>query len=70
LAWYCQQGGQLTETTLYGMSQDDPQITPLHLCRFDWCLAVPVDWQATGEVGLQDFPACQVTTVFSSTAVY
>lgn len=62
-AWYYQQGGHLAQTTLYGMSQDDPEITPLHLCRFDWCLSVPVDWQAAGAVNLLDFPACQVAMV-------
>ena len=63
LAWYDNQGGQLAQTTLYGMSQDDPEITPLHLCRFDWCLAVPADWPAAGPVNMVDFPACQVATV-------
>ena len=63
LAWYGQQGGDVAQTTLYGMSQDDPEITPLQLCRFDWCLAVPADWSATGPVSLQTFPACQVATI-------
>ena len=63
LAWYDSQGGQWAQTTLYGMSQDDPELTPLHLCRFDWCLAVPSDWSATGPVSMMDFPACQVATV-------
>lgn len=63
LSWYEWQGGNLAQTTLYGMSQDDPEITPLHLCRYDWCLAVPADWLAAGAVNLVDFPACQVATV-------
>jgi len=63
LNWYEWQGGNLAQTTLYGMSQDDPEITPLPLCRFDWCLAVPADWPAAGAVNLIDFPACQVATV-------
>jgi AraC family transcriptional regulator len=45
------------------MSQDDPEITPLHLCRFDWCLSVPDDWQAEGEVNVLDFPACEAASV-------
>lgn len=61
--WYGQRGGNLANTTLYGMSQDDPEITPLRLCRFDWCLRVPADWQAEGDVNVQDFPACQVATI-------
>lgn len=56
LNWYVWQGGNLAQTTLYGMSQDDPEITPLHLCRFDWCLAVPADWPATGAM-----PACRAS---------
>lgn len=63
LAWYCHRGGQWAESTLYGMSQDDPSMTPPHLCRFDWCLRVPDHWQAEGEIDLVDFPACQVATI-------
>lgn len=63
LAWYGHRGGQLAQSTLYGMSQDDPIMTPLHLCRFDWCLRVPDHWQAAGEIAMVDFPACQVATI-------
>ncbi len=63
LSWYQQSGGRLEDTTLYGMSQDDPDVTPHHLCRFDWCLRVPHGWQADGEVNMVNFPACQVATI-------
>jgi AraC family transcriptional regulator len=63
IAWYCQKGGDLEKTTLYGMSQDDPYITPLRLCRFDWCLTVPAHWQAEGDVSVLDFPACRVAAI-------
>ncbi len=63
IAWYCQRCGHLEKTTLYGMSQDDPDVTPLRLCRFDWCVSAPKDWQAEGEVSVQDFPACRVATI-------
>lgn len=63
IAWYCARGGDLKKTTLYGMSQDDPEVTPLHLCRFDWCLSVRQDWRAEGEIGVLDFPACRVAAV-------
>lgn len=63
IAWYCQRGGRLENTTLYGMSQDNPDVTPLRLCRFDWCLRVPDDWKAEGEVCVLDFPACQVAAI-------
>jgi AraC family transcriptional regulator len=63
IAWYRQRGGSLDKTTLYGMSQDDPEVTPLRLCRYDWCLRVPADWQAEGDVSMQTFPACQVAII-------
>ncbi|HET6823137.1 MAG TPA: AraC family transcriptional regulator [Anaerolineales bacterium] len=63
IEWYCQKGGSLENTTLYGMSQDDPYVTPLRLCRFDWCLRVPSDWQGEGEISVTTFPACQVATI-------
>jgi AraC family transcriptional regulator len=63
ITWYCQKGGSLKNTTLYGRSQDDPDITPLRLCRFDWCLTVPAHWQAEGEVSMETFPACRVAAV-------
>jgi AraC family transcriptional regulator len=61
--WYRERGGSLEKTTLYGMSQDDPEITSLHLCRFDWCLTVPDHWQADSAVSIQIFPACRVATI-------
>jgi AraC-like DNA-binding protein/DNA gyrase inhibitor GyrI len=63
LTWYRQKGGNLEDTTLYGMSQDDPEVTPLRLCRFDWCLRIPSEWQAEGEVSMQTLPVCQVATI-------
>ena len=63
IEWYCRRGGKLEKTTLYGMSQDNPEVTPLRLCRFDWCLTVPDHWQAEGDVSMMDFPACQVAAI-------
>lgn len=64
--WYCGRSGDLAQTTLYGMSQDDPEVTPLKLCRFDWCLSVPDSWRADvvdNQVGVVEFPACQIATI-------
>jgi AraC family transcriptional regulator len=63
IAWYLQRGGNLKDSTLYGMSQDDPTITPLRLCRFDWCLRVPDGWQADDDINMVTFPACRVATI-------
>lgn len=62
-AWYCRNGGQIAHATLYGMSHDDPDITPLGLCRFDWCVTIPASWQAEGEISTMLFPACRIVTV-------
>jgi len=63
ITWYCQRGGNVADTTLYGMSRDDPDVTPLRLCRFDWCITVPDDWQADGDINMQNFPACEVASI-------
>jgi AraC family transcriptional regulator len=61
--WYCRQGGDLKRTTLIGMSQDDPDITPLELCHYDFCLTVPESWQPEGEFSIRTFPACWLATI-------
>jgi len=63
IAWFCRKGGRLDHTTLYGMSQDDPDITPLRLCRFDWCLKVPADWPAEDEISVREWPACRIAAI-------
>ncbi|MGH9947938.1 MAG: AraC family transcriptional regulator [Pyrinomonadaceae bacterium] len=63
MEWYRQQGGSLDSISLYGMSQDHPAVTPLKLCRFDWCLRVPADWKVDGDVSVTDFPACRVAAI-------
>lgn len=63
LEWYQVRGGNLEQTTLYGMSQDDPDITPHELCRFDWCLRVPDDWDGEGDISVREFPACLLAVI-------
>lgn len=63
LLWYEAQGGNLRETTLIGMSQDDPDITPFELCRYDFCLTVPDHWMGEGEINIQMFPPCQIAYI-------
>lgn len=62
-AWYSRHGGDIETAAWYGMSQDDPDITPLEMCSFDWCVAAPQNWEADGEINLRDFPECQVAYV-------
>lgn len=61
--WYVGQGGRLEAATLFGMSQDDPDITPLRLCRFDWSITAPAGARAEGEIGLLTLPACRIAAI-------
>jgi AraC-like DNA-binding protein/DNA gyrase inhibitor GyrI len=63
LAWYTAHGGRLSATTVIGMSQDDPEVTPLKLCRYDICLTVPENWRGEGEVETRIMPACHLAYV-------
>jgi AraC-like DNA-binding protein/DNA gyrase inhibitor GyrI len=63
MAWYQFQGWQLAQARLYGMSQDDPDLTPPENCRFDWCIAVPDHWFIGGEISERDFPSCTVAAI-------
>ena len=47
--------GSPSRATLLGMSQDDPEVTPLELCHYDLCLTAPADWQGDGAVAVRDF---------------
>jgi AraC family transcriptional regulator len=70
LDWYRSQGGDPAKATLYGMSQDDPDITPVELYRYDFCFAVPDAWKAAGEIGIQDFPGCQIASIHCQGDIY
>ncbi|MBZ0278557.1 MAG: GyrI-like domain-containing protein [Anaerolineae bacterium] len=63
LAWYQARGGRLDQIVLYGMSQDDPDITPREQCRFDWCVRVPETWPGDGVVSIRALPACYLAIV-------
>jgi AraC family transcriptional regulator len=56
------------------MSQDDPEVTPLELCRYDWCLTLPERWsvEAALESGvvIREFPACHVATIHAKGDIY
>jgi AraC family transcriptional regulator len=63
ISWYQAQGGKLSEAKLYGMSLDDPDITPLEQYRFDWCIAIPEAWSLPDSINERYFPACEVAAV-------
>jgi AraC family transcriptional regulator len=70
MGWYHERGGDLRRTTLYGMSQDDPEITPLEKCRFDFCLSVPANWRGDGEISLRELPACHLAYIHCAGDIY
>jgi AraC-type DNA-binding domain-containing proteins len=63
IEWYRRKGGNLDDISLYGMSQDNPDVTQLKLCRFDWCIKVPAGWKGDGDVNVCDFPGCRVAAI-------
>jgi AraC family transcriptional regulator len=63
IEWYRRRGGSLDDISLYGMSQDNPDVTPLKLCRFDWCVKVPAGWKGDEDISVTDFPACRVAAI-------
>lgn len=58
--WARASGFDPSSHTLYGLSQDDPEVTPLRLCRFDWALTVPAGCRAAGEVRLKTLPSQRI----------
>jgi AraC family transcriptional regulator len=56
MAW-AQARGLLATARLLGMSADDPDITPMERCRFDWCLTVPAGERPGDEVSAGTIPA-------------
>lgn len=52
-AW-CEQAGLMQpRRTMYGVSQDNPSITPPAQCRYDACIEVDEAFRPSGEVGVQ-----------------
>jgi len=63
ISWFQAQGGELMQANVYGMSQDDPDITPQEKCRFDWCVEIPEDWAMPDDISVREFPACRIAAV-------
>jgi DNA gyrase inhibitor GyrI len=70
IGWYQARGRKISQTTVYGMSQDDPDVTPLDLCRYDYCLTVPDDWTGEDDIVVRDFPACRVAYIHCVGDIY
>lgn len=55
MAWCGQQGLMQPRRTVYGISQDSPEVTPPERCRYDCCVPVDAGFKPQGDVGVQDF---------------
>jgi len=51
--WLGQHG--LDPERIYGIVQDDPEVTPADKCRYDCCFEVDAAFQPQGEIGVQAF---------------
>ena len=70
IAWYCKRGGDLSRATLMGISQNDPDVTPLELCTYDIGVVVPEVWEDDGEVSLRHVPECQLVSLHCVGDIY
>ena len=54
-AWAAQQGLFNPPRDMFGIAQDDPEITPADKCRYDCCIEVDAAFEPRGEIGVQQF---------------
>jgi AraC family transcriptional regulator len=62
MTWGSEQG-LVPDAQLIGMSQDDPEITPMKKYRFDWCLVLPPEITPDRDVNLGVIPANRFATL-------
>jgi AraC family transcriptional regulator len=53
VAWCDERGLTQPRRTMYGICQDDPDVTPPQKCRYDACIEVDAAFKPEGEVGVQ-----------------
>jgi AraC family transcriptional regulator len=70
IRWYKQCGEDPLERKLYGMAQNDPDITPIELCSYDWCLPAPQQPITNSEISYRTFPACQIAFIRCTGDIY
>lgn len=52
-AWCGEHGLMEPRRVMYGISHDNPDVTPPEKCRYDACIEVGEDFKPQGEVGVQ-----------------
>ncbi|MDR6856595.1 AraC family transcriptional regulator [Variovorax guangxiensis] len=55
-AWCGEQGLMQPRRTMYGVSHDNPDVTPPARCRYDACIEVDEGFRPAGEIGVQTLP--------------
>lgn len=55
-AWCAEQGFMNPRRVMYGISQDNPEVTAPDKCRYDACIEVDASFQPQGEVGVEMVP--------------
>ena len=58
-----QQGWSPSNVLRIGIGHDDPEVTPPDKLRYDACLTVDDQFQATGEIGMQELPGGEYAVV-------
>ncbi len=64
------QHGLVPHRQLIGMSQDDPDVTPLSKYRYDFCLVLPQGFTDDGQVSIRTMPANQFAAVHSKGGIH
>jgi AraC family transcriptional regulator len=57
MAWANANGVFTPDTMVIGMSPDDPEITPLEKCRYDFCVTLKDGIRPEGEIGVTTIPS-------------
>ena len=57
LRWGREHGYVDASTRLLGVTLDNPEVTPMPLCRYDACITVPLRADAEGEIGVRILPS-------------
>lgn len=69
-AWVAARGVDPLTRLSIGMSQDDPDVTPLELYQYDVCMSVPDDWRGEGEVQVRTMRACTLASIHVQGDIY
>ena len=69
-AWVAARGLDPLTRLSIGMSQDDPEVTPLELYQYDVCMSVPADWRGEGEVQVRTMRACTLASIHIQGDIY